>query len=480
MSATIAELSPFERRLTLRFEGKPLDNAETRAARRLSYDLDINGFRRGRAPRRMVENIVGRDRIRSEALEELISQGLPGALGDAGLAPAVSPSVDEIRDVGAGVEVDVRVSLWPTLDDPPEYRGRRFELDGGAYEVTDELVQSYSDRHRDQFAELETVERDAVEGDFVAIDIHTSLDGKPLDNLGAADLLHEIGSLSMLDGLDDNVVGCSSGDIVEFATPLRFEVGELDAGTEIDVRVLVKEVKEKRLPELDDDWVSSFTEFDTVEDLRDSIVRQLEDSRLAALRADFHNKVMAELVGEVEVEVEVPQAVIEAETVDMFERFRQRLEQNNLDFDDYLESRRQDREGFFEQLRSEASKRIRTRILLDSVANEAGIEVEDQDLRQAYQEAASGLEETVEDLSHRLSGSVQELSLMGDILRTKALAALIKGAVAVDPDGTVLDLRLDPPEGTETVEAEIEEVETVEAQIVEAEIVEAEIVQGDQ
>ena len=100
MSVTVTELSPFERRLTLRLEGKPLDNAETLAARRISRQIDISGFRRGRAPRRMVENIVGKDRIRGEAIEEMVETILPDVLVDTGLAPAVAPSVDEIRDLG--------------------------------------------------------------------------------------------------------------------------------------------------------------------------------------------------------------------------------------------------------------------------------------------------------------------------------------------------------------------------------------------
>ena len=391
MSVTVTELSPFERRLTLRFEGTPLDDAETRVARRLSNRLDINGFRRGRAPRRMVENLVGKDRIRSEAVEDLLGNELPDALVNAGLAPAVTPSVDEVRDVEEGVEVDVRVSLWPTMDDPPEYEGRRFELDDREVEIDEDTIESHLDRHREQFAELETVERASLEGDYVAIDLHTSHGGQPLEAVSVSDFLYEVGAQGLLDGLGAHLVGCSAGNITRFTSALRFDAGGLTAGTEVDVRVLVKEVKENRLPDLDDDWVSDFTEFDTVEDLREDMVRQLEARRHAVLRTRFHTKVVSELTEE--IEVDLPQAVIGAEAARMFDRFHRGLEGGGLDFDDYLEAAQQDREAFFAQLRQQAAEQIRTRVLLDSIAARAGIEVEDHELLRAYEEVAAELGE---------------------------------------------------------------------------------------
>lgn len=455
MSVTVTELSPFERRLTLRLSGNPLDNAETRVARRLSHRLDINGFRRGRAPRRMVERLVGKDRIRSEAIEEMLERMLPEALVDAGLAAAVTPSVDEVRDVGAGVEVDVRVSLWPTLDNAPDYEGRRFELDDREVEIDGHTIENHLDWYREQFAELETVERGSLVGDYVAIDIHTSYDGRPLEAVSVTDFLYEVGAEDLLDGLAAHLVGCSAGDITSFASTLRSEAGGLAAGTQVDVRVLVKEVKERLLPELDDDWVSDFTEFDTVEELRDDIVRQLESRRLSVLRDRFRVKVVSEVADE--VDVDIPPAVISAEAARMLDQLHRRLEVAGLDFDHYLDATERDRETFFAQLHQEATTKIRRNVLLDSIAAHAGIEVEDEELLLAYEQVASGLDETSDELSTRLSGSVQEMSLVGDILRSKALIALMHGAVPVDRDGNVLDLRLDPPEGTEIVEAEIEQ-----------------------
>ena len=454
MSVTVTELSAFERRLTIRFDRLRLDRAETRAARRLSRDIDINGFRRGRAPRRLVERIVGRQRIRNEAIEDLLRDRLPNALIDAELIPAVNPSVDDAREVDGGLDVDVRVTLWPTLDSPPEYVGRRFEVDQEAYGIDEELIETEINRHRDQFAELETVERPSVEGDYVAIDLHVSRDGHPVEPFSISDFLYEVGSEGLLDGLGEELVGRSAGDIVGFSTALRFEAGGLEAGTLVDVRVLVKEVKEGRLPELDDEWVSDFTEFDSVEELREGVIRELEDSRLAILRREFSNQVIGDLLDE--MDLDIPQAVIDTEAVHLFELFYRRLEGGGLSFDDYVEASGEDQEALLARFREEATLQIRTRVLLESVASGAGLEVEDDELARAYEEMAERLDETGQQLAERLAGSVQEIRVLGDILRSKALDTLMEAAVAADRHGNVLDLRFDPPSGEDNVEAEIE------------------------
>ena len=470
MSVTVTELSTFERRLTIRFDKSRLDRAETRAARLLSRDIDINGFRRGRAPRRVVERIVGRHRILSEAIDDLLGNRLPNVLVDADLFPAVRPSVDDVREVDGGLEVDVRISLWPTLDSPPDYVGRRFEVNQEAYGIDEELIQTHMNRNREQFAEVETVERSSVEGDYVAIDLHVSRNGRPVEPVSISDYLCEVGSGDLLEGLDRELTGRSAGDIVGFASALSFEADGLEAGTPVDVRVLVKEVKERRLPDLNDEWVSDFTEFETVEELREGVIRELEESRLSVLRREFRNNVMRELLGE--MEVDIPPAIVDAEAARSIDLFYRRLEGGGLAVDDFLEASGEDREALFARFREEAAQQIRSRVLLDSVATGAGLEVEEHELARAYDEMAEQLGETGQQLAERLAGSVQEMTVVGDILRFKAFDTLMRAAVAADRDGNVLDLRFDPPDREDIVEGE---------DVVEGEdIVEAEIERGDQ
>ena len=440
MSVTVTELSGFERRLTLRFEGETLRDAENRVARRLSHQVQINGFRPGKAPRRVVERAVGKDQFRYEAAHALIDAGLWEALEEVGLLPAAPPQVEEIRHEEGSIEVEVRVALWPTLEEPPEYEGRRFELDGPA-EVDPEEVQRQMEYHLDDFAELETVDRPALDGDYAVLDIDSRSEGRELAAFSAADLLYELGSDGLLDGLDGSLAGCSAGDAVDFTSRLRRDGGGLAAGSPVEVRVLVKEVKEKRLPDLDDDWAADFTEFDTVAELERAVYGRLEGIRLAGLREQLHDKVLSELTGE--MEAVIPAAVIGDEAERMLKGVKLRLEKLDTDLDQYLYETGRDREEFLRWVDEAAARRLYTELLLDAVAAHAGLEVEEQDLRAMYEAGAANTGRSAEELQRQMAGSIPEAAGMKDILRQKARAVLLRAVTPVDREGNVLDLRFD-------------------------------------
>lgn len=438
MSVTVTELSDFERRLTIRFDGAPLRDAENRAARLLSHQVHINGFRRGKAPRRMVEKMVGRDLIRHEAVREMVEGSLPDALDETGLVPAANPELEEIRNEEDAFEVDVRVALWPALESPPEYEGRRFELDG-ASEVDPAEVERYIEHYLEGFAELETVERPALDGDYAAIDIESRSGDRALAAFSAVDLLYGLGSDGLLDGLDDSLAGCSAGDVVDFASSLRHAGDGLEAGSPVDVRVAVKEVKEKRLPDLDDEWVGDFTEFDSVEEMKISLQTRLDDIRITGLQNQLREKVFSELIDE--IDATIPAAVIGYEAERLFRGMRLQFELRGVDdFDRYLEEAGQDREALMLRVDNMAAERVRTNLLLDAVAAHAGLEVEDRELQAAYEAGAAETGRESGELKQRIAGSRLEAAMVSDILRQKAAAALIRAVAPVDRDGNALDL----------------------------------------
>lgn len=462
MSVTVTELSGFERRLTLRFEGKTLRDAENRVARRLSHYVHINGFRPGKAPRRMVERAVGKDQFRQEAAHALIDAGLWEALEEVDILPAANPQVEEIRHEEDSVEVEVRVAIWPTLEAPPEYEGRRFELDGSA-EVDPEEVQRRLEHYLEDFAELETVERPAVEGDYAVLDIDSRSEGRELAAFSAADLLYELGSDGLLDGLDDSLAGCSTGDAVDFTSRLRRAGDGAEAGSPVEVRVQVKEVKEKRLPDLDDEWAADFTEFDTVEEMEQEISGWLAQDRLAGLREQLHERVLSELTGE--IEGIIPPAVIEDEAERILEVIKLRLEGLGTDFDRYLYETGRNREEYLRWVDEKAARRLYTDLLLDAVAVHAGLEADEQDLRAVYEAGAADTGLPAEELQQQLAGSLQEGAAVQNILRQKARAVLLRAVTPVDRDGNVLDLGFaaidaeyaaGAPEEEETVQAAVE------------------------
>ena len=173
MTTSIVEAGPYERVVTLQIDDSVLESAKDKAAKRLSQDLKLKGFRPGKAPTRVVEASVGAERLRSEAID-LALPGLVGeALTEAGLSPATTPTIQELRDTENGVEVEVKVTLWPKLERPPLYEGRRISIETS--DVTEEEIDEQVDRLRDQFAELEDVHRPVTEGDYAVINLTLSI-----------------------------------------------------------------------------------------------------------------------------------------------------------------------------------------------------------------------------------------------------------------------------------------------------------------
>ena len=451
MSTNVTDLGPFEHQLTVAVDATTLESAKNRVARQLSKDLKIKGFRPGKAPRKIVENTVGLARVKEEAIDDVLPDVVEQALDEANLEPAVRPSVEAIRDIDDGVEVDVRITLFPTAHSIPDYDGRQVEVE--APESTEEAIQEQLKRLLDQFAELETVERPSVEGDYVAINLNAYKNGAPIEDASATDLLYEVGSANLMEGLDGSVLGRSSGDIEQFNTELPENFGGEFAGETVEIQVLVKEVRQKTLPDLTDEWAADYTEFETVSDLRAEMAGRMEKIRLGTLQQDFQSKLMFDLLAE--LEVETPEVIITDEMDSIFHRFAHQLGENKIEFEDYLELSGQSRDAFLEDLRSQATRKVQTDVLLDGVAEDAGIEVTADELGEAYEVLSVQFPETADELAARLAGTVQEKRITGDILRRKTLEALMRSAVAVDQDGTVLDLQLDGPDD-QPEEAKIE------------------------
>ena len=200
MNASITEAGPFERLLTFTLAAADIEAAKTKAAQRLSREINIKGFRPGKAPRPIVEATVGAAKLRSEAIEELLPAKVGEVLVESDLRPAVAPAVEDLRDVLDGVEVHVRVTLWPSLDDLPDYEGRKVEIPSP--ELSDDELLGQITRLREQYASLETVERVAALGDYAAIDIVAEHNGLPVEDANAKDLLYEVGSGEFIQGID--------------------------------------------------------------------------------------------------------------------------------------------------------------------------------------------------------------------------------------------------------------------------------------
>ena len=435
MNTTMTDAGSFEKLVTAQIPESQVEKAKSTAARKIALDLKIPGFRPGKAPRQVVEATVGAVRLRSEAIEELLPAAVTEALDELDLEPAVTPTVESVRDIDDGVEFDVKVTLWPSLDVVPAFDGRTVEVTGP--EVSDEEVAENVDRMRDQFAELETVERPSADGDYVSIDLAASDGDEVIEGAAAEDLLYEVGSGSFIDGIDSELVGSSTGDIVTFDAPLPTGFGD-NAGNPVTFRVLVKEVKQKKLPELTDEWVDDVTEFGSVDELTDSLRDRIGEMKGRATHEEFRINLLDLLIAE--MDIEVPEAIIDGEMESIFHSFSHRMEQQKISISDYLQITGQDQQAFIDDLRHQADRNVHTNLLLDAIVPHAQLEVDDAEYAGFVAALAGQTDSDAADLLARFAETNHEKELRSDILRRKALDALLEAAVAVDSEGNVVDL----------------------------------------
>ncbi len=452
MHTDVAEAGKFERLVTLYLDEPELEDAKNKAARKLSREMKIKGFRPGKAPRSIVERMVGADALRTEALEEALPALVGAALDEIELEPVTVPQISEVRDGDeGGVEVDVRVTLWPTVEEVPDL-ARQVEVE--VPEVEDDELQAQIDRFRGQFAELEDVAREADEGDFVLINLSAHRAGGPVEDVQADDLLYEVGSRSYIPGLDELLVGSKAGAIQEGPATLPEGFGEHE-GEEVNLRVLVKGVKAKKLPELTDEWVFDVSEFDTVDELTEQLRRGLLRMKLNMVEGSFRDKLIDELVEE--LDVELPDALVDAEIESSLHNIVHSLQAQGLDLATYLSVTGQDQNAFIEEMRTGAVRSLRTRILLEGVAHAQNLAAEDEEIESAMAAMAESSGRPIEEIRRVLTANGQDKVLAGDILRRKALDLILESSTAVDADGNPVNLSLPVDEEEDEQEEEAPE-----------------------
>lgn len=450
MTTTVTESGTFERLVRFQLTDEQINEAKRGAARKLAQEIKIHGFRPGKAPLPIVEATVGADRVRQEAIEDLLNPVLTDVLSEEEINPAINPELEGIDDVDGGVEVSVKVTLWPSIE-LPKYKDRKIEVTNPA--VSDEDVREQTKRMLEQFGTVEEVERPAGVGDFISLDLMASKDGETIDEARAEDILYEVGSGMLVEGIDEHLEGAAAGDEINFTGALPDGFGDR-AGEEVEFSVTVHEVKERILPDLTDEWVEENTEFDTVEELTGELEDRLADAKLRAVSQEYSEKALSTLRDQ--VDIEIPEGLIRGEMDRHLHDFLHRLEEAELELQDYFEASGITQDAFLADLRNQAELSIRNRLVLDAVIKAEEIEVTEEDMTNALQSLAARSENPAEYI-RGFAESGQELALASDILRNRALDAILSNANPVDEDGNPVDLSLKVNE----VEAEIIDDEDV-------------------
>ena len=439
VESTLAPADGGKVRISVRIDEHEVDRAMDAAFRRIARQVRLPGFRPGKAPRKVLEARLGSDYIRAEALQD--------TLGDYYQQAVVRHEVDVIAppdiDITAGqtdgpVAFDAVVEVRPTVN-VDGYDALAVEVPSPL--PTDEEVSSQIDAVRAQFADLETVNRPAIDSDHVTIDVHGSHDGTEVEGLTVADYTYEVGSGAVVPEIDENLRGARAGDILEF------NADHPDPDTEglLRFRVLVKEVQARRLPDLDDDLVRSVSEFDTVAELRGDIVGRLSDAKGMQVRMLLRERI-SEALAQLVV-AEIPEALVVAEIDRRLNDLQQALQRQDGDLNRYLAATGQTEEQLREQMRAPAEQNVRLDLGLRAVADAETLDVDAAELAGDAERTAERMDLDPAEVRSRLDRSGGWSALRAERRKEMAFDWLMDNVTVTDPDGVPIAAELlAPPE----------------------------------
>ncbi|WP_434741356.1 trigger factor [Micromonospora sp. SH-82] len=433
MKSTVETLSPTRVRLAIEVPFVELEPSLKKAYREIGQQVQVPGFRRGKIPAAVIDQRVGRGAVLNEAVQEAIPQNILAAVREHDLKTLGRPEV-EITEFNDGdslnftAEVDVRPEL--TLPDPSTIEVTVDELQIDDSEI-DEQVKSL----RERFATLKTVERAAAEGDYVQIDLNATVDGADVPGGSASNISHEVGSKQLLPGLDEALVGLSAGDSTTFTTQL---VGGDFAGRDADVAVTVRTVKEKELPELDDDFAQMASEFDTIDelraDLREKVTRGKRVEQIYAAR----DKALEQIVEA--ADVPAPEGVVREEVESRKQAMIDQLERIGASMTEYLAAEEKTEEEIDAELTESATQGVKIQLVLDTLADAEDVQVSDDEFGHEIVHRAQRAGMAPQQYYDQLARSGAAGAVFGDVRRGKALAAVMERVKIKDAAGNEVSL----------------------------------------
>ena len=422
MKTTVERVDDTRVKLSITVEAERVKQALDEAARHLAQEVRVPGFRPGRAPRRVLETRLGKEAI----IEHAVNDSLPGFYAEAVQAEELSVvgqprfEVETFEDGREGV-FTVTVDVLPEFD-VPDYEG--LQIPHPEWEVTDEEVDEQLEQLRERFAELETVSRPVQVGDYVLVTVTGTQHGERIDEASADDLLYEVKDPEVSDQeLDRQLIGSEPGAILKFNDTLGPDYGER-AGQEVSFTVIVKEVKAKRLPDLDDDFAITASEYDTIEELREGLRQQLADGKLASARQALRGRVV-EAVAEL-VDVPLPESLVQQETQWRLQQLSAQAQRYGMDFEQYVRASGTDPEKLLEQLTQDARKTVKAQLVVDAIGRKAGIDVSQEDLGQEVARQSLRLGRSPQELAELFSQPENIGALVSDAFRRKTIDHILE------------------------------------------------------
>jgi trigger factor len=461
VKSAVETLTPTRAKLTVEVPFEELKPSLDAAYKKIAQQINVPGFRRGKVPPPVIDRQVGRGAVLDEAINEALPKLYVEALQANELEPLAQPEIDITRfEDNETLEFTAEVDIRPDIE-LPDYAGLAVSVDDLA--VTDEDVAEQVQVLRERFASLSEVERPAAKGDFVVMDLVARKDGRPIEGAEVTGMSYQVGKGGMLDGLDEALTGMAAGDERTFTSQL---VGGDQAGEDVEVEVTVGSVKEQELPELDDDFAQTASEFDTVDELREDVRTRLSRSKRLEQAAEARDAVLEKLLDL--VDVPLPDGVVESEIAARREQVVQQLDFAGLSMEQYLDSEKQTVDEFEADLEKRVRDAVAAQFVLDQVARQEEIGVDEGELQaHLMQRAQQSGQNPQEFIKHMLEHNhIPEM--VSEVVRSKALATVVESAEVTDasgnhvelknlqPDGTIADPTADPVEDEPAPESSVE------------------------
>lgn len=430
MSYTVENLEKSMAKLTITVSAEDFEEAMNKSYNKNKNKINVQGFRRGHAPRKMIEKLYGPEIFYEDAANLVIPDAYGDAADDCDIEIVSRPEIDVV-EIGKGKDFvfTATVAVRPEVK-LGDYKGveiEKREVKVGAADVNEEL-----DRVREQNSRMITVEDRAVEdGDTAVIDFEGFVDGEAFQGGKGEDYPLVIGSHSFIDNFEDQLVGKNIGEEVEVNVTFPEEYHEASLkGKPALFKVTVKEIKHKELPELDDEFASEVSEFDTLKDYKASIKKNLTDRKKAEVKRDTENEAVEKVVAN--AEIDVPDPMITEQVNQMVQEFAARLSQQGLSFEQYVQMTGMTPDALMEQMRPDAEKRIRTRLTLEAVVKAEDLKATDSDVDKEIENMAQMYQMDVEKMKEML-GDAEKEQISLDVAVQKAVDLIVKEANEVEP-----------------------------------------------
>ncbi len=433
MKTTVESLSETRVKLTVNVPFSELDKEIDQAYAAIAQQVSIPGFRKGKAPRQLIDARIGRGPILEQVVNDMLPNRYEQAVVENDLKVIGQPEIDitKIEDKDH-VEFTAEMDIRPEIE-VPDFS--KISVTVPALEVDDEAVDKALEDLAERFGELKDTKRKMKTGDFAVIDITAEIDGEKVDDMSTEGLSYRIGDDDLIKGLDTALRGMKTDEDNEFETEVQSGPHK---GEKATVKVHVVQSKERKLPELDDDFAQMASEFDTIEELRESTKGQVEESKKAGQAADIRDEVLKAALGQ--VSFALPASVVDEQVHAQLHQILGQLAHDEKALAQLLEAQGTTREEFDKESREQAEESVRTQLFLDALADQEEPQVSQQELMDHIMFTASSYGMDPNQFIQQIQSNGQIGNLFADVRRGKALATAICRAEVKDEAGNAVDV----------------------------------------